>query len=147
MAGCGFAPAYAPGGNAARLQGQVSFDAPTTSQGFALTRQLTNRLGPAAAARYRLSYQVTTELKGLGVAQDNAILRYSLEGAASYSLHDAASDAVLLTGRAASFTSYSASNSTVATVTAERDAEERLMVILADQIVTRLWAAAGSLPQ
>ena len=35
----------------------------------------------------------------------------------------------------------SATGSTVATLAAERDAQKRLMVMLADQLVTRLYAA------
>jgi LPS-assembly lipoprotein len=41
-----------------------------------------------------------------------------------------------------SFTSYSATGSTVAGLTAKEDAGRRLMVILADQIVARLMVAA-----
>ena len=42
-----------------------------------------------------------------------------------------------------SFTSYSATGSTVAGLAAEEDAALRLMHILADQIVTRLLATSG----
>ena len=73
--------------------------------------------------------------------------RYSLAGKADYKLVDAQTDAVLLTGEVASFTSWSATGSTVATQTAEDDAHKRLMVMLADQIVTRLIATAASLPK
>ena len=45
-------------------------------------------------------------------------------------------------GTVDSFTGYSATGSTVATRAARADAEERLTTILADQIVTRLIAAA-----
>jgi LPS-assembly lipoprotein len=41
-------------------------------------------------------------------------------------------------GSVDNFTGYSATGTTVATLAAERDAQERLMTILADQIVTRL---------
>ena len=54
---------------------------------------------------------------------------------------------VLLSGNVDSFTGYSATGTTVATRAAERDAYERLMTILADQIVTRLEAGAGALPE
>jgi LPS-assembly lipoprotein len=39
------------------------------------------------------------------------------------------------------FTGYSATGTTVATQASKQDAEKRLMVILAEQIITRLYAA------
>ena len=53
-------------------------------------------------------------------------------------LTDTASGAQLGSGVVNSFTGYSATASTVVTLAAQRDAEERLMVILADQVVARL---------
>ena len=47
----------------------------------------------------------------------------------------------MTSGTVNNFTAYSATGSTVATLAAERDALERLMVILGDQITTRLFAA------
>ena len=56
------------------------------------------------------------------------------------------STAVLATGQVDNFTSYSASGTTVATLAAQRDAEARLMVILADQVINKLTAEAANLP-
>jgi len=147
LAGCGFTPAYGPQGGAAALLGGVSPDSPQTRDDFALVRRLSERLGPAQAARYRLAYKIQTDVLDQAITPDNATTRYSLTGLADYTLHDAGSDAVLLTGRVTSFTSWSATGSIVATQSAERDAHERLMRMLADQIVTRLLAQAGSLPK
>lgn len=147
LAGCGFTPAYAPSGGAAKLLGGVQTDDPKTRDDFALTRRLSERFGPVKSARYRLSYKVTTRAIGQAITPANATTRYSLSGNVDYTLHDIATDAVLLTGRAASFTSWSASGTVVASNAAEEDAHRRLMVILADQIVTKLTAQAGSLPQ
>lgn len=74
------------------------------------------------------------------------ITRYNLRGDVTYALRDLESGTVLSTGKVEHFTAFSASGSTVATESAERDAEARLMVILADGIVTRLMAAAPGLP-
>ncbi|MBL3565900.1 hypothetical protein JMM59_12930, partial [Rhodovulum sulfidophilum] len=54
------------------------------------------------------------------------------------------SGSVVQSGEVDSFTAYSATGSTVATRTAERDAYRRLMVILADEMVTRLLAGSGA---
>jgi LPS-assembly lipoprotein len=147
VAGCGFSPAYGPDGEAASLLGGIQPDTPVTRDDFALVRRLAERFGPPENARYRLAYKVTTETIGQAITPDNATTRYSLTGAVDYTLHDGASDAVLLTERVSSFTSWSAAGSTVSTLTAEQDAHRRLMRMLADLIVTRLLAQAGSLPQ
>ena len=47
-------------------------------------------------------------------------------------------------GTVDSFTSYSATGSTVAGLAAEEDAYLRLMRLLADQIVSRLLATSGA---
>jgi LPS-assembly lipoprotein len=47
----------------------------------------------------------------------------------------------VISGSVDNFTSYSATGTTVATLAAERDAQERLMIQLADQIFVRLASA------
>ena len=47
-------------------------------------------------------------------------------------------------GRVTAFTGYSATGSTVATAAAQRDAEARLAVILADMIVAQVLMRAGA---
>ncbi len=147
LAGCGFTPAYGPAGGGRVLLGGVAPDAPESRDDFALVRRLSERLGPVETPRFRLAYTVSTDVLGQAITPENATTRYSLTGLVDYTLHDGGSDAVLLTGRVTSFTSWSATGSTVATQAAEDDAHERLMRMLADQIVTRLLAQAGSLPQ
>ncbi|HEY0214015.1 MAG TPA: LPS assembly lipoprotein LptE [Paenirhodobacter sp.] len=147
LAACGFTPAYAPSGGAKRLLSGVAFADPRSREDFALTQRLSERLGPPESPHYRLEYFIRTEVLGQAITPDNATTRYSLSGNVDYTLRDIGTNAVLLTGRAASFTSWSASGSAVATQAADEDARKRLMVILADQIVTRLLAQAGSLPQ
>ena len=49
----------------------------------------------------------------------------------------------MTSGTVQSFTSYSATGSTIATLAAQRDARARLMQILADQIAQRLAAEPG----
>ncbi|PCD76363.1 LPS assembly lipoprotein LptE [Pseudothioclava arenosa] len=147
LAGCGFQPAYGPQGGGAGLLSGVRPDAPESRDDFALVRRLSERLGPADAPRYRLAYEIETDVNGQAITPTNATTRYSLSGTARYVLHDFATDAVLTTGEVRSFTSWSATGSVVSTQAAEEDAHRRLMRILADQIVTRLLAQSGSLPQ
>lgn len=78
----------------------------------------------------------------MGITPENAITRYNLLGRVDWTLFGP--DGQRLTGgKVESFTSYSATGSTVAGLAAEEDAAFRLMRILADQIVTRLLATSS----
>ncbi|KPP84337.1 MAG: LPS-assembly lipoprotein [Rhodobacteraceae bacterium HLUCCO07] len=147
LPGCGFAPAYGPEGTAGRLQGTILIDAPQDRNGYLLVRHLEDRLGRAAAPRYGLSLALDIERDRMAVAADNITTRFNLIGRARYVLRDMEDDRELASGNVESFTGYSATGSTAATQTAEADAHERLMTILGDQIVTRLMAASGDLPE
>lgn len=145
-AGCGFSPAFAPGGGAAGLLGQVAPEPASDPDGFAFNKRISERLGPPVdGARYRLA--VTREVKtaAQGITANQAITRYALNGTATFALSEAASGRVRVQGTVASFTSHSATGTTIATLTAERDARDRLMRMLADQVVTQLIAASPGL--
>ena len=73
---------------------------------------------------------------------DGDIERYNLVGTADYVLLDKASGAIVASGQVQNFTGYSATGTTVATLAAQRDAADRLMIILADKIVSELLVKA-----
>ena len=146
VAGCGFAPAYGPNGPAQSLQGTIAVDEPDSRAGYLLTRALEDRLGRPAPARFGLSHSITLSQEAIAISRSNVTNRFNLLGRVTYALRDLGTGEVLTSGKLDSFTSYSASGTTVATQAAERDAEERLMTILADQLTTRLIAASSSLP-
>ena len=141
VAGCGFTPAYGPGGPAEGLRGQIAVEAPQEPAAYTLVRALEERLGYGGAAPYALSYEIALEQEAVRVTRQEVTLRYQLAGTVAYRVADAAG-AVLRTGEVESFTSYSAASTTVATRAAERDARERLMTLLADRIVAELLATA-----
>jgi LPS-assembly lipoprotein len=145
--GCGFAPAYGPGGAAQGLRGRVRAADPTDSDSFNLVRAVEDRLGLPQAAGYDLIYKVNTEAEGAGITPSNAITRFSLVGSADWQLMTAGTDVVLVDGRAEAFTSWSATGNPISSLSAEDDARLRLMRILADQIVTQLIAASPRLPK
>ncbi len=144
VAACGFTPAYGPGGAAIGLTGTIRAADPTDKNSFDLVARLDQRLGRPNADRYDLTYSITTQPVGVGITPDNAITRYNLKGAVDWTLTDRGTGARLTGGKVESFTSYSATGSTVAGLAAEEDAALRLMHILADQIVTRLIASADA---
>ncbi|TCP40147.1 LPS assembly lipoprotein LptE [Rhodovulum marinum] len=143
LGGCGFRPAYGPGGVAGDLRGRVAIDAPDTRNGFALVARLEERLGRAEAPVYRLSYRIALDRESLGITGSQETTRYTVLGELTYQLRALDSGAVVDSGMVTAFSAYSASGTTVATRAAENDAVERLMVMLADQLVTRLVATAG----
>lgn len=142
LVACGFTPVYGPGGTGSALRGRVLVQEPDAPDDYILVRTLEDRLGRATAPAYDLGYTLTTETEGQAVTATGETTRYSLVGQVDYTLTDRASGTVVASGRVQNFTGYSATGSTVETLAGERDARERLMTILADQIVTRIYATA-----
>jgi LPS-assembly lipoprotein len=140
LAGCGFTPVYAPGSTASRLRGQVQITAPETVEGYRLLQALRDQLGDSAAPVYALTVTFDISEVAAATTAEGSTTRYTLPGRATYALSSLAG-AVLAQGSVDSFTSYSATGTTVATSAAQADARARLARILAEQIVTRLSVA------
>lgn len=145
LAACGFAPVNAPGGTGAALRNAVQVLEPSSRDAFLLTQHIESRLGRATSARFTLSLNVSATPVGLGIDPAGNTNRFNLLGGAGYVLTDITTGAQVSSGTVNSFTGYSTTDSTVATLAAERDARERLMVILGDQILARLFSI--QLPQ
>lgn len=143
LAACGFTPAYAPGAAGLALQNTILAAEPRDKPAFDLVERIEERLGPSDTPRFALAYTIQLKPVGVGISTANAITRYNLTGAVDWALNDVTTGARLTGGRAESFTSYSATGSTVAGLAAEEDAAQRLMRILADQIVSQLLATSG----
>ncbi len=144
LGACGFAPVYAPGGAGDMLRGQILVDAPDTRLGFVLVARLEERLGQGSA-RYGLAWRIETEESGLAITGTNDITRINLTGTVHFTLTESATGDQLLADTVSTFAAYSTTGTAVATAAAERDAEDRLMTSLADQVVSRLLASAGRL--
>ena len=141
LVACGFEPIYGPGGTGTALQNSVLVDAPDERFGYFLTREIEERLGRAATPTYGLAMTIATKEERLAIDAEGNTRRFNLIGTVDYALRDMATGQIATSGTVENFTGYSATGTTVATQAAEQDAQERLMVILADQIVTRLFAA------
>jgi LPS-assembly lipoprotein len=141
LAACGFAPVYGPGGNGQLLQNRVVVDAPDTRFRYFLTREIEQRLGRSQDPAYALALNITTRQERLAINRAGETTRFDLVGVADYALRDLSSGAVVAAGKVENFTGYSATGTTVVTLASQQDAEKRLMAILAEQIVTRLYTA------
>ena len=145
LAGCGFAPVYGSAGAADGLRNAVVVTASETVAGFALRSRLVDRLGPVETARYTLDARIETVRTAAAINSAGDTTRFNLVGTASWVLTDD-EGRMLLTGESQTFTSFSATGSTVATQAAVRDARERLAITLADMIVSAILAQAEDLP-
>ncbi|AHM03264.1 hypothetical protein roselon_00854 [Roseibacterium elongatum DSM 19469] len=144
LAACGFTPVYGPGGPGLEIRDRLSLATPETRLEFELVSQLEDRLGRVATAPYALSYEIETSTSDLAISDTEDINRVNIYGTVSYSVTDTATGVQVQTGEVSTFTAYATSASPVSTSAAERDAETRLMIALADQIVSRLISGAGA---
>lgn len=138
LCACGFTPVYAPGGTGAAVQGQIEVNEPETRNAYLLTQRLEERLGRASEPKYTLTVDVRARREDIAVDQEGTITRFNLTGEADYVLVELETGRVLTSGTADNFTSFSTTGTTVSQLAAERDAQKRLMVLLADQIAVRV---------
>ena len=147
LAACGFSPLYAPGGDAAAMAGHVDVALIPGTPGFAMREQLTSLLGPATAPTHRLDVTLRLEKTGVALTQQDVTTRYNVTGTAEYRLVPLNAGVPVQTGSVRSITGFSAPESVAASafasLAAQRDAERRLAVDLADRIVQRLALTAG----
>lgn len=137
---CGFTPAFGPGRSAQGLLNQVQINAPETVAGFALRTAIEDQIGRTDTPIYRLELSQTDTRNVAAVSADGDTTRFDIRGTVQWSL---GSDAGGLVGQGTvrTFTSYSATGSTVATQAAEADARDRLARTLADLVVSDIILA------
>ncbi len=135
LGGCGFAPIYGDGG---AFRGAIAFETPQSVAGFRLRERLEYRLGQPGAPRYVLRVTLSEQRSPAAITAAGDTTRFNVLGAAEWTLIAADTDAEIGAGEVATFTSYAATGSTVATQAAATDATARLAVALADMLVSRL---------
>ncbi len=145
LTACGFTPVYGPQGTGDRLQGKITLQAPETRDSYQFNRHFETRMGRPANAPYVLKVKLSTEELDQGATSTGNTTRFKVTGHANYVLSEGKTQ--LLSGSTSAFTGYSNTGSTVATMASENDAYERLMVILADQVIDDLILSAGNLPE
>ena len=140
LAACGFSPVYGPSGVGGKLFGQIRTADPATPDEFSFAGRIAERLGPDQNARFALAYKLRIAVVSQAITSDEVTTRYSLNGTADFVLTEEASGQQVTRGQVSTFTSYSTTGTTIATMSAEQDAHDRLARMLADQVVTRLLA-------
>lgn len=142
LSGCGLHPLYG-GGAAGPVQSTLAAVevAPIDGQaGWLVANALKDRLdtGHGDSPRYRLEVRLDDRIAGLGVRSDDSVARERRSLRARYQLVDLSTGAVVLDATAGSDAGVDVVGSEYATIAAERSALERLVGIVADQIVARV---------
>lgn len=140
LAGCGFTPAYAPGGTGTALAGRVAVTAPADVLGYRVGTRLQTRLGQAAQPVFLLTVTPRMVDRAAALTRDGTRARVNLVGEAGWVLTDSSTGAIIGQGEVSGFTGYSTTGSTVAARAAEEDARDRLAIVLADLVMTKLLA-------
>lgn len=140
LGGCALTPIYAGGerGAAAAALGQIAVAPIADRSGYLLREELVRRFGASGAPRYRLEIVLDDAISGFGIRSDSSVSRERRTLRARYKLIDTATNAVVLDAAAASDAGIDVVQSEYAVVAAETSALERLTVVLADQITTRV---------
>lgn len=142
LSGCGFRPVFGENGVGNALLDNVEFQTPDTVLGFRVRTALTDRFGDGSAPKYLVTIDLNETQSTAAVTSEGDTTRFDLTGVASWTLSDR-SGSEISQGSVQTFTSYSATGSTVATQAAEPDAREKLAITLADLITADLITAVA----
>lgn len=147
LSGCGFEPLHSRlgGAEAARLA-EIKILPILDREGQILSNFLRDRLTPLGAPRkpkYFLSIKVTENQVSLGVRADEFATRANLNVVAAFNLHAADGSGRKFSGQATSTSSFNMLSSSFATLSAEKDARERSLRQISDEIKSRISIYLG----
>lgn len=153
LAGCGFEPLHDPAGPAAAVAGRVDVAVIPGTTGYLMRERLIERLGAAGTPTHRLAVDLSLTQVGVALTEDDVTSRFDVVGVAAWRLVPLDGTLPALAEEARAVSGYSAptsaTTSAFAILSARRDAEERLALVLADRIAQRIaveaavWSAPG----
>ena len=141
LGGCGLQPMYAGGasGTVASSLSSIQVAPIPERAGWLLRNALVDRLGgQSASPAYRLEVELDDDLAGFGIRGDSSVTRERRTLRARYRLVDLSNGQVVLDATAGSDAGIDVVSSEYATVAAEQTAQERLALVMADQMASRL---------
>lgn len=144
--GCGFRPLYGKaGGSDAPVLSTIQINQIPDRVGQILRNLLLERLAPKGVARrtdYTLSVTLTETKRDLAIRKDETATRANLIVTAAFSLTaERQPNRGSFTGSATSTNSYNVLRSDFATLSAEKNARDRALNTIADEIRVRVAAA------
>lgn len=143
LGGCGFAPLYAErdSGTAEDELAVVKVNTIADRNGQMLHNLLLDRMNPKgrpATPLYALDIQLVEQKVNIGIIKDSSATLAQLANTASYTIYDLKERKALQSGRSRSFTSYNIVQSAFGTLAAEKDARERTLREIAEDITTKV---------
>ena len=139
---CGISPA---GRTRGLPIGRIAVEVPGGRKAFTLESQLEERLGrDESAVDYQLFVTLETSERRSGASGSGGIDRFAADGVAEFELIDVQSGHSLYQDKVSASASWSATDHIVSSLSAHRDAEDRMINQIADRIVTRLMISSES---
>ena len=135
---CGFQPVYAPGGSATFAAGNITVKKIDGRSGYMLRRALQQELAaglPNLDAPVTLEVSLKDKLTRLQFKPDGAASRSSYSATANYFL---SGEEISLQGSSDADTSFSVPNEPYGDISAQTNASDRVMRVLAGRIVDDL---------
>ena len=138
---CGYEPIYSKNININKELLSISINNIKNRSGQILRNTLLNQLNPErerVIIKYRLIIEISESRTDLGYRRDMSATRADLEVTAKYFLKNAKNDEIILKEEVKSISSFDVVESVYATLVAEKDAREKSLKIISDNIYTNL---------
>jgi LPS-assembly lipoprotein len=140
LASCGFTPVYGNNSSARAMLENITLDEPKSRIEYVFLKAFEERVPPRQDAQYLVRYRVDVKYQGLDVI---GVSRVQVVGTITAELVDKDTETVKFQTAVDGFTSYTDTSGFQADQ--QRNAEDRLMQILADKFITRLMIHSGEL--
>ena len=141
ISSCGYEPVYSKKDDLNPELYSISVKNIKDRSGHILRNSLLNKLNPEGkrvVLKYRLSVEITESKEELAYRKDMAATRSDLEINVKYKLNKLNDGDLMLDEEIKSISSYDVVESVYATLVAEKDAREKSLEILSDDIYTNL---------
>ena len=138
---CGYEPIYSKNINTNKELLSISIKNIKNRSGQILRNTLLNQLNPErerVIIKYRLIIELSESSTSLGYRRDRSATRTDLEVTAKYLLKNVKNDEIILKEDVKSISSFDVVESVYATLVAEKDAREKSLKIISDNIYTNL---------
>ena len=138
---CGYEPIYSKNVNKNKELLSISVKNIKNRPGQILRNTLLNQLNPErerVITKYRLIIEISESSTSLGYRRDRSATRTDLEVTAKYLLKNVKNDEIILKEDVKSISSFDVVESVYATLVAEKDAREKSLKIISDNIYTNL---------
>ena len=138
---CGYEPIYSKNINKNKELLSISINNIKNRSGQILRNTLLNQLNPErerVIIKYRLIIEISESRTDLGYRKDMSATRTDLEVTAKYLLKNTKNDEIILKDEANSISSFDVVESVYATLIAEKDAREKSLKVISDNIYTNL---------